>query len=66
MLLVPFDPIEHVLSLSSNVTAKATQSVNKERNTRQPSVKANSGHEAAFAFHSVAVAGRNTFPVQKI
>ena len=47
-------------------TAKVMESVNKERDTKQPSIKANSGHKAAFAIYGVSIVGRNTFPVQKI
>lgn len=42
------------------------KSVNKERHTQRAGVKANSGHEAASAAHSVSIVGRNTFPAQKI
>lgn len=46
-------------------TTKVTKSVNKERDTKQPSIKANGGHQAAFAIYGVSIVGRNTFPVQK-
>lgn len=42
------------------------KSVNKESNTKRPSIKANSGHKATFAIYDVSIVVRNTFPVQKI
>lgn len=42
------------------------KSANKERLTKQPRIKANSGYKAALAVYGVSIVGRNTFPVQKI
>ena len=47
-------------------TAKVMKSVNKERDTTQPGIKANGSHKAAFAIYGVSIVGRNTFPVPKI
>lgn len=46
-------------------TAEVMKGVNKERNTKQPSIKANSGHKAEFAIYGVSIVGRNTFPHTK-
>ena len=46
-------------------TAKVMESVNKERDTKQPSIKANGGHKAAFAIYGVSIVGRNTFSCTK-
>lgn len=46
-------------------TAEVMKGVNKERSTKQPSIKANSGRNAAFAIYGIARVGRNTFPHTK-